>query len=184
MKSTSRNRLFHMVFIALMTSVICVVSPFSFPLPFSPVPLSLTTFILYLSVYLLGAKHSFCACCLYLIIGAVGIPVFSGFSGGFGKLLGPTGGYLLGYLCIPLIAGIIITPNRQRTFTCAAALFISTLFCYLLGTVWLAFQTHLSFLSALSLGVLPFLPGDMCKIILVLLLGPRIYKRLQKAKIL
>ena len=87
-----------MAMIGVMTAVTCIAAPFSIPIPVSPVPLSLTTFILYLSVYILGTRNAFISYVIYLLLGLVGLPVFSGFSGGFAKLAGPTGGYLIGFL--------------------------------------------------------------------------------------
>ena len=81
--------------IGLMTAIICIVGPFSIPLPFSPVPLSFTTLAIYLAVFVLGMKHGTCSCFLYLLLGTIGLPVFSGFSGGLSRLAGPTGGYLV-----------------------------------------------------------------------------------------
>ena len=82
-----------MAMIGVMTAVTCIAAPFSIPIPVSPVPLSLTTFILYLSVYILGTRNAFISYVIYLLLGLVGLPVFSGFSGGFAKLAGPTGGF-------------------------------------------------------------------------------------------
>lgn len=184
MQKTKRNAHFHMVFIALMTAVISVISPFSFPLPFSPVPLSLTTFIIYISLYALGAKYTFYSCLLYLLLGLIGMPVFSGFSGGIGKLLGPTGGYLVGYLFIPLIAGLFFKDKKVTGLSCCLGLIFGTACCYLLGGLWMAFQTKLSLSAVFFSGVVPFLPGDLCKIILALLVGPIIRIRLQKTNII
>ena len=72
-----------MAMIGVMTAVTCIAAPFSIPIPVSPVPLSLTTFILYLSVYILGTRNAFISYVIYLLLGLVGLPVFSGFSGGF-----------------------------------------------------------------------------------------------------
>lgn len=179
-----------MVLIALMTAVMSVLSPFAVPLPFSPVPLSLTTFVLYLSIYITGPKHTFISCLLYLLLGLIGMPVFSGFSGGAGKLLGPTGGYLIGYLFIPLTATLFpLTKNSSKLtlgarFIHGLALLLGTFCCYLPGTFWLAYQTGISFSGSFLSGVVPFIPGDICKIILALLLGPCIRLRLQKANVI
>ena len=93
---------------ALMTAVICVISPWVIVLPFSPVPVSLSLFAVLLSAYLLGARGGFVCCGLYLLLGAVGLPVFSGGVGGPGKLFGPTGGYLAGYLVTAGITGYVV----------------------------------------------------------------------------
>ncbi len=93
---------------ALAAALICILSPFTIMLPISPVPISLTIFAIYIAVYAVGMKWGLAATALYILIGLVGLPVFSGFSGGAGKLLGPTGGYIIGYLFVALISGFFI----------------------------------------------------------------------------
>jgi len=94
--------------IGFVAALMCVLGPVVIMLPISPVPLSLTTFAIYLSVYLLCTKWATVSCLIYLLIGLVGVPVFSAFSGGPGKLFGPTGGYLIGYILIPLVGGFFL----------------------------------------------------------------------------
>ncbi len=183
MRKTKENHHFHIVFIALMAAVISVISPFSIPVPFSPVPLSFTTFILYISLYVIGGKYTLYSCLLYLLLGLVGLPVFSGFGSGIGKLAGPTGGYLIGYLFIPLVACFFFPQKSTSKLSCGLCLFLGTACCYLPGVLWMAFQTNLSVLDAFLVGVVPFLPGDLCKITLALLVGPVIRKRLQRANL-
>ena len=90
--------------IGVMTAVTCVLAPFS--LPIGPVPISLTNLAIYFSLYVLGTKYGCISYLVYLLIGFIGVPVFSGFTSGPGKLLGPTGGYLIGFLPMALIAGL------------------------------------------------------------------------------
>ena len=92
-----------MVLIALMTAVTCVLGPLSIPLPFSPVPISLTNFAIFLAIFVLGMKSGTISFIIYLLLGAVGVPVFSSFRGGFQVLAGPTGGYLIGFIFLALI---------------------------------------------------------------------------------
>ena len=89
-----------MVLIALMTAVTCVLGPLSIPLPFSPVPISLTNFAIFLAIFVLGMKNGTISFIIYLLLGAVGVPVFSSFRGGLQVLAGPTGGYLLSLIHI------------------------------------------------------------------------------------
>ena len=86
-----------MTLIGLFTALLCIVAPMSIPIPISPVPLSLASLVVCFSAYLLGWKKGVICCLLYFLIGIAGVPVFSGFSAGFSKLAGPTGGYLIGY---------------------------------------------------------------------------------------
>lgn len=82
-------------------------SPLSIPIPISPVPITLTNLVLFISLYILSWKEALISYILYLLLGICGLPVFSGFSGGIGKLAGPTGGYLAGFIFLILIAGFL-----------------------------------------------------------------------------
>ena len=167
--------------IGLMSAVICVSSPFVLPLPISPVPVSITSMILQLSLYILGTKRALVSYLVYLLIGLVGLPVFSGFTGGAGKLLGPTGGYLVGFVFMLLLSGFLIERWGENYIICFLSMCFGMAVCYLFGTLWLVGQSHMSMLGALSVGVLPFLFGDFVKILIVALLGPRIQKQLRRA---
>lgn len=166
--------------IGLMTAIICTLAPWAIPLPFSPVPLSLATFAIYFNLWVLGGKKGATSVIIYLLLGTVGVPVFSNFTGGIGKLLGPTGGYLIGYLLLAVIGGFFLEKFELRLLPGICGLLLGTLACYLVGTVWLAYQTGNSFLNAFLIGVLPYLLGDIVKFILAMLLGRQVRKRLQK----
>ena len=164
---------------ALGTALICILSPFSIAIPISPVPVSLSILAIYIAVYALGMKWGLAATALYLLIGLVGIPVFSGFSGGAGKLLGPTGGYLIGYLAVALISGFFIDRWEKRLFHAAGMVF-GTLCCYMLGTVWLAHTAGMDLRAALGAGVIPFLPADAVKVAAAVLIGPKLRNTLKR----
>ncbi len=91
--------------IGLMAALTCIAGPLSLPLPFSPVPISLTNLAVYFAVYLLGMKRGTISYCVYLLLGLVGMPVFSAFTSGPAKILGPTGGYLIGFVFMAVICG-------------------------------------------------------------------------------
>ncbi len=165
--------------IGVMTAVICILAPFSIPI--GVIPVTFTNLAVYISIYALGKQKGTLSCLIYLLIGLVGIPVFSGFTGGPGKLFGPTGGYLIGFLFMAWIAGIFIDRFQERMYLCFLGMVLGTAVCYLLGTSWLAFQASMTFTQALAAGVLPFIPGDLIKIILAMLIGPQIRKALRKA---
>ena len=103
---------------ALMTAITCILAPMALPIPISPVPISLTNLVIFFMAYILGMKLSVASYVLYLLLGTVGLPVFSGFSGGVGKLLGPTGGYLIGFIFLAAIAGFFVEkfPASVRKF--------------------------------------------------------------------
>lgn len=167
--------------IGVMTAVTCILAPLSIPI--GPVPISLTPFVIYLSIYILGTKKAFVSYLIYLLIGLVGVPVFSGFSSGAGKLFGPTGGYLIGFIPMLLIAGIVIDKTLGKWYLEFAAMVIGMAACYAFGTFWLSWQAHMSFQAALFAGVIPFIAGDLIKMVLVLLIGPVIRKNLIKANV-
>lgn len=171
----------NMTLIGLMAALICILGPFSISLPVSPVPITLATLILYFSIYVLGMKRALLSCVIYMLLGLVGLPVFSGYAGGVGKVVGPTGGYLLGYLLVILIAGMFIDKWTTNYALCILGLILGTAALYLLGSLWLAYQNHLTFQAALAAGTFPFLIGDSIKIILTVIFGPILRKRLIKA---
>lgn len=164
--------------IAMMTALICILAPFSIPLPFSLVPLSLCNFALFLSAYLLGWKYSTLSCVLYLLIGTVGIPVFSGFGSGVGKVAGPTGGYLIGYIFITLIAGFFIEKFDGKRAWSFLGMMLGMAITYTLGTIWYAYQGHISFGAAVMSCVVPFIPGDIIKALCACAIGPVIRDRI------
>ena len=164
---------------ALMTAVICIMGPLSVPI--GPVPVSLTNLAIYLSLYVLDHKRASAAYLLYLLIGLVGLPVFSGFSGGPAKLFGPTGGYLIGFLPMAFLAGMAVDRFWQNRILCAAAMEASVWIPYVLGTLWLSHQAHMSFSAALGVGVVPFLFVDLAKAVLAAVVGPELKKRLLRS---
>lgn len=167
--------------VGVMTAVLCILAPMSIPI--GPIPVSLTNLVIYLSLYILGMKKSCVSYLVYLLIGLIGVPVFSGFSGGVGKLFGPTGGYLIGFFPMAVIAGIVIDKVTNKWCLELLAMAAGTSAAYLFGTCWLAYQAHISFKAALLTAVIPFILGDVIKMVIALILGATIRKRLVKAKI-
>lgn len=167
--------------IGLMTAVICVLGPISFPLPISPVPVSLGILGVLLAVYLLGMKWGTVSCAIYLLVGLVGLPVFTGFSGGPGKLLGPTGGYLIGYIFLTLIAGFFITKWPSKLPMHLLGMVLGVAVCHLFGALWLGHLMKCSFLEALWMGSILYIPADLVKIAIALGLGGLIRRQLMKA---
>ena len=166
---------------ALMTAVTCVLGPIALPIPVSPVPVSLTNLVIYFMAYILGAKYATASYLLYLLIGMVGLPVFSGFSGGLGKLAGPTGGYLVGFIFLALTAGFFVEHFPKSPAMHILGMVIGTVVSYFFGTVWLAGQLGIGFAAGLGVGVIPYLPGDAAKIILAVLVGPAVKKSVSRA---
>lgn len=170
------------VLIGLMTAVTCILGPLSIPLPFSPVPISLTNFAIFLAVFVLGMKDATISFLIYLLLGAVGVPVFASFSAGLGKLVGPTGGYLFGFIFLALIMGFFMEHFDRKIVPTIVGMVIGMAVCYIFGTVWLAKLMSLSFKEALALGVLPYLAGDTAKIIIAVIAGPKLYAATLKVR--
>lgn len=170
-----------MTLTALLTALCCLLGPVTLPL--GPIPLSLTTALLMLMGLLLGARRAALCCGLYLLIGLAGLPVFSGFTGGLGALAGPTGGFLLGYLPLTALSGLVCARTDRRVLQ-GLGLLGGTVLLYLLGTAWYYHQAGVSVLAGLTVCVLPFLPGDAIKMVAVLTGGNALKSRLKKAGLL
>ena len=169
---------------AVMTSLLCILGPWAFSIPLSPVPISLCSMGIYFALYLLEIKLGTLSVLLYVLLGTAGLPVFTGFSGGIGKLLGPTGGYVIGYLFLALICGFFITHFPESFPLHPLGFLLGTAVLYLLGTLWLQYQLSLSFPAALMIGVIPYIPGDVAKLILALLTAIPLKKQLKRARLL
>ena len=185
---TKKLTTYQLTLTAVMAAVICVLGPISMAIPISPVPISLASMAVYLAVTVLGMKLGTLSCLIYLLLGLVGLPVFSGGSAGAAKLFGPTGGYRVGYLFLALIAGAFVgryTENKWKSIAFAAlGMVLGTMVLYALGTAWLAYSAGMDFQAALWAGVIPFIPGDLVKMVIAVLLGSAVRGRLLRAGIL
>ena len=178
MQTKVEHSIYTLAMIAVMTAVTCILAPLSISI--GPIPISLTNLAIYFALYLLGWKKGTVSYLVYILIGIVGLPVFSGFAGGIGKFLGPTGGYIVGFIPMAIIAGILIDRFKSRWIQLLGML-AGTVVCYALGTAWYCLQTGSALVPALSLCVFPFIPGDLVKMIAAMLLGPVIRERIRKA---
>ena len=167
MKTTTMTR------IALMAAVLCILAPISIPVPVSSVALTLATFVLYLMAYILKPRQALTVVGIYLLLGAVGLPVFSGYMAGISRFAAPGGGYLIGYLFLAGISSWFVQKYSAVSMQ-VIGMFLGTLVMYTLGTLWMANTTGISFLSALPAGMLVFLPLDILKIILASYIGRKI----------
>ena len=149
---------------ALFTALLVVFSQITIPLPFSPVPLSLSVLAVFLIGGLLPPKAAGGAVLAYLVMGIVGLPVFAGFLAGPGRIFGPTGGYLVAYPLMAFLVALGASRKGQPGFFCLAAWMAASLaLCYLLGTIWMMAYTGRDALGVLGMAVFPFIPLDLCK---------------------
>ena len=177
-----KSTVFNMTSCALMAALMCVLCPVSVPI--GPIPISLSILVILLTVYVLGTWRALVGYTVYLLLGAVGMPVFSGFQGGLAKLAGPTGGYLAGFWLMILVAGIIMEKGKRNLLVTILGMLVGVAIDYAIGTAWFVFQTESTVVHALDVCVYPFIPFDVAKIVIAVLLGSVVYKGLQKAKLL
>lgn len=163
--------------IALMTAVLCILAPISIPVFISPVPVSLGVLAVYLTAYVLSPLDATISVIIFILLGTFGLPVFSGYSGGLSKLVGPTGGYIIGFLFTVYISSIFIHMKKGIIFD-VIGMITGLALCYILGTIWFSYQQGKGFIASLLLCVVPFLIGDAIKIIVAVILGTQINKRL------
>lgn len=171
-----------MSYIALSACLIAICSWLTIP---SVVPFTMQTFAVFLSLLLFGGRDGITAIILYILMGCVGLPVFSGFRGGVAHLIGPTGGYILGFLftglCYLLSEPLFGKHRGIRTLS----LIIGLLLCYAVGTIWFRAiygmqGTEYSLWAVLCLCVFPYVIPDALKLLLALFLAGRIRKALKK----
>ncbi|ELY86822.1 biotin transporter BioY [Natrinema altunense] len=155
----------------------------SIPIPFSPVPVSLGVLVVYLMGLYLGPVWGPASVGLYLTAGAVGLPVFANGASGIGVLVGDSAGYLWAYPIAALVIGTLIhgrgkleNPAETSIPVLAVALLTALTIIYALGTVWLGYVLKVSMIEAVNLAVVPFIPGDLLKIVatIVIVKGGRI----------
>ncbi|MEW6232088.1 MAG: biotin transporter BioY [Chloroflexota bacterium] len=161
--------------------VVALSAQISVPLPFSPVPVTGQTFGVLLVGALLGSRSGALSLLVYLGEGALGLPVFAGGTGGLVRLAGPTGGYLLGFVAAAFLVGWLCERGWDRRLpTAAMAMLLGNAIIYLFGLPWLAHFVGPD--KALALGLLPFIPGDLSKLILAALALPGGWALVNEAK--
>lgn len=157
-------RTLEMVLCALFAALSAVLSQISIPI--GPVPINLTHVSIFIAAGLLGSKHGSISQSIFVLLGAFGVPVFSGFSGGMRILFGSTGGFIIGYIACTFVTGLIIERLGKSIIALIFAMYIGWIITYSFGTIWFMFLTNTSLIEALPLCVFPFLLGDIPKTLL------------------
>ena len=175
-KPGDRFQIIDLAYIALGAALTAVCAWIT--VPFS-VPFTMQLFAVFFSLVMLGGRRGTITVLVYLLLGAVGIPVFSGFKGGFGVLVGMTGGYLWGMLLIGVVYWGMTRLLGQNLSVRIVSLLIGLLLCYTVGTVWFSvLNEDRGFFASLAVCVLPFILPDIAKLALALLLGTKLKKLL------
>ena len=162
---------------ALFAALTAVCSQIQIPLP--AIPINLALFAVHLCAALLAPRYAALSMAAYILLGAVGVPVFASFGSGPAVLFGKTGGYIIGYILCVAIVGLL---SRRLGFTfpkLCLSMVIGVAVCYVFGTAWFMVISGLNLATSLSYCVLPFLPGDAVKILLAAFLALRLRKPLQ-----
>lgn len=168
--------------VAMMTALIVICSWICIPI--GNIPITLQTFAVCASVGILGRKKGTIAVVVYIILGIVGLPVFSFFKGGIGALFGVTGGYVIGFIFLAIIAGFIIEKFRKNIPFMIFGFFSGLLCCYFVGSLWFLFvymkeAETAGFLTVMSVGVFPYIIPDMIKITLAAVVSGAVRKRIK-----
>ncbi|WP_288146775.1 biotin transporter BioY [Thomasclavelia cocleata] len=141
------------------------------------VPITLQTLGIYIIACSLTPKLAVITTIVYVIMGAIGLPVFTGFRGGLSSLLEPTGGYIFSFPITSLIISIIIN-NKNSIIRKIIAMITGTAVCYLIGTIWFIYATNNTIITALTVCVIPFIFGDIIKIVIASTLSTKIKTKL------
>lgn len=171
-----RKKLSELTFASLMTVIIVISAQLVIP---AAVPFTMQTFGIFLSLFVLGGRRGTAAILVYIMLGAVGVPVFSGFGGGFGVLFGSTGGYLFGFLGTGLVYWLITSVFGEKKVVKIFAATIGLFVCYVVGTAWLMLVytqrgSLLTFANALKIAVLPFIIPDVIKLTAAIVFSSRL----------
>ena len=164
--------------IALFTAVIVIMAQISIPMPMG-VPMTMQTFAITLAAVVLGAKLSTYSTLIYLLLGAVGVPVLAGFSGGLDKFVGPTGGFLISFPLMAFIIGFGVEHRKAFKGAYVVALVVGTVANYVVGVVMFCILTKSPVMTGITACVVPFIPTAILKAILASVLGFEIRKRLK-----
>lgn len=164
--------------IGLFTAVIVIMAQISIPIPFG-VPLTMQTFAITLAGIILGSKNGALSTFIYMLLGAIGLPVFANFTGGLGSLAGPTGGFILSFPLMAYVIGLGIEYRSKWKGSFILGIFLGNSFNFICGILMFCFLTKSSFWIGFSTCVLPFIPATILKSILASILGLNIRRRLQ-----
>jgi len=177
----SRYRTSDITISALFIALTAVCSWISIPVPGTSVPINMATFAVILAGVTLGARRSSLAMIIFLLLGSIGVPVFHSLTGGVGIVFGPTGGFLIGYIALAFLSGLSAesaNAESRRILPFIPAVLFGEIALYAFGTAWFIFQSGTPLQAALLACVVPFIPGDILKIILVYLVKGRLEKAL------
>lgn len=178
----SRNQLKMWIMSALFAAIIGILAQVTIPLPL--VPITGQTLAVGLAATILGSRYGTLSVLLYALMGAIGIPVFSGMSGGFGVIVGPTGGFIIGFIPAAFLTGLYLEKTSFTILNAMVANTIGMLITLSFGTAWLKVAADMTWTAAFASGFLPFVVVGLIKAFLASWIGITVYKRLISANLL
>lgn len=184
MVDSSLHALHNLCWLSLMAA--CIAATALFPLFFGPVPITFQDCVIMGSGLLLGPKEGTKAVALYIVAGCIGLPVFSGGRGGVAHIFGPTGGYLVGFMFLAYFAGLsaqwyAIARNKWTRWGKLLTGWLAGYICvYTIGSLWLAYTIKVSFVTAVGIGVLPFLPVTVIKLLVLFASFRSVYPQIKR----
>lgn len=181
-KNHAKFKTLDIAYIGMFVALIAICSWISIPV--FEVPITLQTFAVFVTIALLGTKRGLLAIITYILLGIVGVPVFAGFSGGPGVLLGTTGGYIIGFIFSAVVTGLIMSRFGKKVIVQVIAMIAGLLVCYAFGTAWFLYvytakTGPVGLMTALSWCVFPFIIPDLCKIAVAIIVQKRVGKMIQ-----
>ena len=171
-----------MILVAFCTAIIAVLAQITIPLPL--IPITGQTLAVGLVVTILGLKYGTYSVLLYILLGAIGLPVFQTFTGGIGIIFGPTGGYIIGFIPTALILGYYLQKTSITFLHAIIANILGMFVTLLVGATWLKVLNDLSWQAAFVAGVVPFIIVGIVKAVIAAFIGVIVYQRLTQAKLL
>ena len=171
---------FDIVITALMAALIAVCSFIAIPV--GAVPVTLQTFAVFACAGILGKNRGTISILVYILLGIVGMPVFSGFQSGLSVITGPTGGYIIGFLPAVFVAGLIMQKTDRKIPFTVAAFLVGLLICYICGMLWYVYvfsSGEADFASAFAVCILPYIIPDVIKLILAAVVSQAVRKRIK-----
>lgn len=162
------NKIKKLVIIAAFTSFVCIISPISIYI--GPIPISLSLFIILIVNGFFNKFEGLLITLLYIAIGIIGIPVFSSYTSGINIILGPTGGYIIGYVICSLVISLFTNLNNNSNVILIISYIIGTMLCYICGITYYIYLMNISLIDAIIVGVFPFILIDTIKISLAFII--------------
>ena len=173
MKTNLNYSVRELTYMALFTALI--IAGAWITIPIGPIPFTMQTFSIFLTLLLLGGKKGTLSIIVYTLIGAIGVPVFSGLKGGLSTLFGLTGGFIIGFILLGLVYWIITNTFKEKEWIKIVALVVGVIVCYAVGVIWFTYLYskdigNISVSGSLAKCVIPFIVPDIMKLIFAFVL--------------